>query len=89
MKIHHTVNSVVGYRTNQLENNRYRNNIYSNGMCELRNGKENIRAINDNSKKEVRRINVGKKRKRKVMEEMKKSKMGMKSMSPPSSTKSR
>ncbi|KAL2746089.1 myb-like protein X [Vespula maculifrons] len=53
MEINPNVNSVLGYRTN-LESYIYRNNIYFNAMSEIRNGKENIKAINNYSKKDLR-----------------------------------
>ncbi|KAL2750328.1 myb-like protein X [Vespula maculifrons] len=53
MEINPNVNSVLGYRTN-LESYIYRNNIYFNAMSEIRAGKENIKAINNYSKKDLR-----------------------------------
>ncbi|KAL2746076.1 LOW QUALITY PROTEIN: myb-like protein X [Vespula maculifrons] len=53
MEINSNVNSVLGYRTN-VESYIYRNNIYFNAMSEIRAGKENIKAINNYSKKDLR-----------------------------------
>ncbi|KAL2750400.1 myb-like protein X [Vespula maculifrons] len=53
MEINPNVNSVLGYRTN-VESYIYRNNIYFNAMSEIRAGKENIKAINNYSKKDLR-----------------------------------
>ncbi|KAL2750311.1 LOW QUALITY PROTEIN: myb-like protein X [Vespula maculifrons] len=53
MEINPNVNSVLGYRTN-VESYIYRNNIYFNAMSEIRADKENIKTINNYSKKDLR-----------------------------------
>nr|KAF7390443.1 hypothetical protein H0235_017605 [Vespula pensylvanica] len=64
IRIYNNVDSVFEYRTdinldsNWLENYIYRNNVCFNVIREIRNDKENLRAIHKDSKKEVLLINV-------------------------------
>ncbi|KAF7384887.1 hypothetical protein HZH66_011973 [Vespula vulgaris] len=58
IKINRNADNVLGYRTNDnldstcLENYRYDNSIYFKTIGEIRNDKKNLRAINDDFKKE-------------------------------------
>nr|KAF7406595.1 hypothetical protein H0235_014251 [Vespula pensylvanica] len=64
IKINRNADNVLGYRTNDnldstcLENYRYDNSIYFKTIGEIRNDKKNLRAINDDFKKENLLIDV-------------------------------
>ncbi|KAL2746067.1 myb-like protein X [Vespula maculifrons] len=72
IRIYNNVDSVFEYRanvnldSNWLENYIYGNNVYFNAIREIRNDKENLRAIHKDSKKEVLLINVEEKGKKMI-----------------------